>query len=298
MTFLVAPRVVLAAARAAMQSKDLAAAGAIIEAHRDGALYPDRAALAVELAARPGHEAARLASYVLAGPALSPAQAGIAFFQDVHVDAETAMWAFRYGIAHPGQAHADALGLAHPWALHHGMEVFAPEMAALIRRSVEHPATGSIVAERVRARLALGLVEVHTEHVPLDAPDDVEHVATLPAGDYYVGDPCYVLDDDQFDQWVPGLRRSGRHHVGLVDGSTVVGISTAYGDGSYRGSDGFDYDVDSGMLGLVPVAVGGRGEGAAQAGSVRRVTFADPIVCQCVNGGTVALGGLRIETAA
>lgn len=77
----------------------------------------------------------------------------------------------------------------------------------------------------------------------------------IPAGKYYLGDPCYSVPDsewmdlgatcDWFENPVGTLR----------DGTKIYAMSTAWGDGEFRGSDGFYYGVDAGIIGLVPVTV-------------------------------------------
>ena len=76
---------------------------------------------------------------------------------------------------------------------------------------------------------------------------------TSPSGKFYVGDPCYVLSDDIYygiwdDKYnfEDGIIDCGNNLSFLVHG-------TAYGDGEYTGTNGFDYGVDSGTLGIVPI---------------------------------------------
>lgn len=67
---------------------------------------------------------------------------------------------------------------------------------------------------------------------------------------FYVGDICYVLDDEIYDKvW-------GAHNYadGVYDtkyGQFAV-ASTAYGDGSYNDDLGNEYGVDAGVIGIVP----------------------------------------------
>ena len=72
---------------------------------------------------------------------------------------------------------------------------------------------------------------------------------SLPAGKYWVGDLCYVIDDDTWQDRVcnESFDEQGRSlDVKLdVPGGVLVIGHTAYGDGLYEGSDGFDYPVDS-----------------------------------------------------
>jgi len=73
---------------------------------------------------------------------------------------------------------------------------------------------------------------------------------TLPPGDYYIGDPCYLQalkpDWDNFVSWTDELPREG-----IFQGRHIVVDSTAYGDGGFPGSDGKTYGVDSGLIAIV-----------------------------------------------
>jgi len=67
----------------------------------------------------------------------------------------------------------------------------------------------------------------------------------LPAGRYYIGDPCYVFGDnwgrflDTFD--------AGKTEF---DGLKFAACHTAYGDGKFGG-----FPVDAGMLAMIPEAM-------------------------------------------
>lgn len=73
----------------------------------------------------------------------------------------------------------------------------------------------------------------------------------LPAGKYYIGDPCYVIRDADWDK-VCGCLDDGIYDC--LEFPFFM-ASTAYGDGGYMGSDGNEYGVDSGCLGAVPLAL-------------------------------------------
>ena len=72
------------------------------------------------------------------------------------------------------------------------------------------------------------------------------------AGEYWVGDPCYVLSDDIYDN-IWGKKYNYRD--GLIDCGNGLSFDvhrTAWGDGCYEGSNGFYYGVDSGTLAVIP----------------------------------------------
>lgn len=109
---------------------------------------------------------------------------------------------------------------------------------------------------------------------------DANNVA-VSAGHYFLGDPCYPFPNTGPDEprWIELLRSCGYFDsnpsasdearygpwtgtpgpVGTVTvngvGYPVVAFSTYRGDGGFKGSDGFEYGVDAGMIGLVPVAL-------------------------------------------
>jgi hypothetical protein len=75
----------------------------------------------------------------------------------------------------------------------------------------------------------------------------------MPAGVYYVGDPCYVLSERFGYSWDDVLKKtdyfeSSWSGVYEYDGVKMFVSSTAYGDGTYRDSEGRSYDVDAGLL--------------------------------------------------
>lgn len=72
-----------------------------------------------------------------------------------------------------------------------------------------------------------------------------------PPGTYYIGDPCYIMSDIDYDKMgeTNDWELSG---VFDINGSKVAVDHTAYGDGSYHGSDGTEFGVDAGIIGIVP----------------------------------------------
>jgi hypothetical protein len=72
----------------------------------------------------------------------------------------------------------------------------------------------------------------------------------FPAGKYWIGDICYCLPDKMYDKIFGGQD----YESGLYkhkDGGFFFLDNTAYGDGLYMGSDGFEYGVDAGIIGIV-----------------------------------------------
>jgi len=89
---------------------------------------------------------------------------------------------------------------------------------------------------------------------------------TMPAGKYLVGDPCYFFSDKDHEEWIQFLRTN--QYIGDEDDGEGEGylvgtdkkvciFSTKYGDGSYSDEFGNLYDVDAGMIGVIPLVEGG-----------------------------------------
>lgn len=76
----------------------------------------------------------------------------------------------------------------------------------------------------------------------------------LPAGTYYIGDLCYVVNPHK--EWIRLLERTD-----YLDGEFTYrkqkcyADGTAYGDGRYTDNLGNQYPVDAGLIGIMPVSV-------------------------------------------
>ena len=77
---------------------------------------------------------------------------------------------------------------------------------------------------------------------------------TMPAGRYYVGDLCYVMDNDEWSQVCARTIQGEKIVDGefeLADGRRFAIYSTAYGDGGYYDQYGHTYSVDAGSIGCI-----------------------------------------------
>lgn len=136
----------------------------------------------------------------------------------------------------------------------------------------------------------------------------------MQAGYYYVGDLCYVLDEE-WDE-VCDLFTRGRNDHGcnegeftLKDGRRFVSYNTMYGDGSYEDQYGNDYGVDAGLIGCIriddigldPATFEGKGDGHPHNGG-QIFEFNEDFVCSGRQDqgrdwdGIIRIGDLRIET--
>lgn len=77
-----------------------------------------------------------------------------------------------------------------------------------------------------------------------------------------------------------------------VKKKNVYAFSTYRGDGTYRGSDGFEYDVDSGLIGLAPVELGSDG---IRIGLCKSVLVSKEIQCSS-DDGLLTFGNIVINT--
>jgi hypothetical protein len=121
---------------------------------------------------------------------------------------------------------------------------------------------------------------------------------SIPAGSYVVGDPCYSVADDE---WMPWLENANYRNVDLLDASTpsghrVVAVGTAYGDGSYPGSDGFDYGVDAGLIGVVPLEYAENSGNGTWRHACSVHNFSIPFTLARDEDGTIFISGLEIPT--
>lgn len=124
-------------------------------------------------------------------------------------------------------------------------------------------------------------------------------MATLPAGEYYIGDPCYAIPDVEWDQfitdWDAQLGEYGRDQDGGVfqyKGLNVFVHHTAFGDGEFDG-----YGVDSGSIGAVPAALVGaqEREEIMEHNLGTFFTFTSDFVVGCVKG-EFQIGHIHIDT--
>jgi hypothetical protein len=79
-------------------------------------------------------------------------------------------------------------------------------------------------------------------------------MTTFKKGEYYIGDPCYVVEDDD---WIKLLEDNNYFHDCnfIYKGKKCYADGTAYGDGCYQDNHGEAYGVDAGLLGIIPVSI-------------------------------------------
>lgn len=136
-------------------------------------------------------------------------------------------------------------------------------------------------------------------------PRVISELVEMPAGAYYIGDPCYVIPHGYnalwahaCNTWFDGMgRRSGRALIRKGE-DYFVAFDTFYGDGSYPDQNGRTYGVDSGHIGAVPMELVKRTdseEKAKRCGHI--VTFDKPFRCFVdKDKGVITLGDIVIDT--
>ncbi len=76
----------------------------------------------------------------------------------------------------------------------------------------------------------------------------------MDSGVYYIGDLCYVMEDDEWSEVCDLTIQDGRPVTGeftMKDGRKFAMYNTAYGDGGYYDQHGNEYSVDSGTIGCI-----------------------------------------------
>lgn len=76
----------------------------------------------------------------------------------------------------------------------------------------------------------------------------------MPAGQYYIGDLCYVMGDAEWDEFcsitIQGYRCLSGEFI-MSDGRRFATYQTKYGDGEYRDQFNNRYGVDAGLIGCI-----------------------------------------------
>ena len=134
-------------------------------------------------------------------------------------------------------------------------------------------------------------------------------VGVLPAGKYYVGDPCYVLRDDArwraFSYAMDKASDGGLSACILeFEGAQCFCSPTNCGDGVYYDQNGHAYGVDTGQIAVLPEAVAGGPDwgGRGPIALVRGFVFYKPFQVGATpgrwlkNAKTIYIGEMRIRT--
>ena len=120
----------------------------------------------------------------------------------------------------------------------------------------------------------------------------------VPAGKYVLGDPCYVVPNDDWDELLQSCGYFAENCIGFVrreDRSriNVLAFGTMWGDGCYFDNKGREYPVDAGLIGLVPLAYANHEELDEDTVIVE---FTKPTKCTKHEGGRLVFGDIVIDT--
>ncbi len=119
----------------------------------------------------------------------------------------------------------------------------------------------------------------------------------MPAGKYYIGDLCYVMQDEWGEMCRLFFANRNDHSCNegkfqLADGRTYACFNTAHGDGEYYDSKRlYSFSVDSGSIGCILVS--DLREPVSDLGAV--VEFKEPFHCSN-EGGVIKFGTVAINT--
>jgi len=126
----------------------------------------------------------------------------------------------------------------------------------------------------------------------------------MQAGKYYIGDLCYVMSDNEWDEFC-GITIKGNQCLDgefeMKDGRKFATYGTAYGDGLYRSNIGTKHAVDAGLIGCIRVEDirAEKYDNIESLGAV--VEFQNPFTTAGGRGdrdwdGEIRFGHVRIET--
>ena len=117
----------------------------------------------------------------------------------------------------------------------------------------------------------------------------------MPAGQYYVGDLCYVMNpqwDEFCDITISGSSvKDGEFQ--LKNGVRFASLCTMYGDGCYEDEEGNSYAVDAGLIGCIRVVDINDSEANLKLGNI--IDFKQDFDVYSSNG-TLHFGHIAIET--
>lgn len=117
---------------------------------------------------------------------------------------------------------------------------------------------------------------------------------TLPAGTYWIGDPGYILSEEQYEQWLQEIEKGNEYDaVVIMNGYSFVTLSTMLGDGYYKSNLRFKFGVDSGNLACIPIGIVKQ---PPHKHFVRRRTFKKAFKCFRTKKGMVHFGSVMIDT--
>lgn len=121
----------------------------------------------------------------------------------------------------------------------------------------------------------------------------------MPAGEYYIGDPGYIIEPSKWTAFCHTILFSGEDGIQVWKGKPVFAAGTRYGDGSYYDETGLSYAVDSGTLACIPISVLSKSRLSRLTKTTHPLayvhTFREPFQVSCI-GGNFTFGHVTIIT--
>lgn len=116
----------------------------------------------------------------------------------------------------------------------------------------------------------------------------------LPPGEYYLGDPCYILSTEDYQEVIRQIfSPKSDSKKFFLRGKEGMIFQTLYGDGVFHSSVGSVY-VDSGTVGLVPeeLAISGK----HSLGFCHLLEFINEFECKDTPDGVMYFGPYKVDT--
>jgi hypothetical protein len=137
----------------------------------------------------------------------------------------------------------------------------------------------------------------------------IKEKLSLPAGAYYIGDPCYILNSEVYDRilipYANRAERNGRNSYDFYSNPNNeytqrgVVMRTLEGDGNFASNIGFSFPVDSGQIACIDIASIGIREGIHNCIDRRTVylyTASKPFDCVRHDNGVLRFNSISINT--
>jgi hypothetical protein len=123
---------------------------------------------------------------------------------------------------------------------------------------------------------------------------ETKEVIEAPAGEYFMGDPCYAVPEEHWSALLDSCDCFKRA-VGQIKEGSVCAFGTAYGEGEYSDQNRNKYSVDAGIIGLTPVSMIPDGEREKLKELGKFVKFGAPVKCYEADG-VISIGHYKINT--
>ena len=121
----------------------------------------------------------------------------------------------------------------------------------------------------------------------------------MTAGEYYVGDLCYVMSDEEWEE-VCRLTIVGQKCISgeftMADGRRFAMYNTRWGDGIYQDKSYKKYSVDSGTIGCIKVEDIKYDKYGERLDTLGNIYKFDSDFVSSVNEGLIQFGRVLIDT--